>query len=67
MIHDLASKASVFRGLHQRDGAFVIPNPWDAGTARILAALGFAALATSSAGLAFSLGSPRYGTGYHAR
>jgi len=56
MIHDLASKASVFRGLHQRDGAFVIPNPWDAGTARILAALGFAALATSSAGLAFSLG-----------
>ena len=37
-------------------GAFVIPNPWDAGSARILAALGFEALATTSAGLAFTLG-----------
>ncbi|MEX2246918.1 MAG: isocitrate lyase/phosphoenolpyruvate mutase family protein [Dehalococcoidia bacterium] len=45
-----------FRALHQRPGAFIIPNPWDAGTARILVALGFEALATTSAGLAFSMG-----------
>jgi 2-methylisocitrate lyase-like PEP mutase family enzyme len=50
------AKATAFRALHERWGAFVIPNPWDAGTARILAALGFDALATTSAGLAFSLG-----------
>lgn len=49
-------KAMRFQALHQREKAFVIPNPWDAGTARILAALGFEALATTSAGLAFSLG-----------
>lgn len=51
-----AEKAERFRALHARPGAFVIPNPWDAGTARILAALGFEALTTTSAGLAFSLG-----------
>ena len=45
-----------FRQMHQRGAAFVIPNPWDTGTARILAALGFEALATTSAGHAFSLG-----------
>jgi 2-methylisocitrate lyase-like PEP mutase family enzyme len=49
-------KAIRFQALHQRAKAFVIPNPWDAGTARILASLGFEALATTSAGLAFSLG-----------
>jgi 2-methylisocitrate lyase-like PEP mutase family enzyme len=49
-------KAERFRALHERPGAFVIPNPWDAGTARILTALGFEALATTSAGLAFALG-----------
>ncbi|RQO65735.1 2-methylisocitrate lyase [Aquitalea sp. FJL05] len=49
-------KAIRFQALHQREKAFVIPNPWDAGTARILASLGFEALATTSAGLAFSLG-----------
>jgi 2-methylisocitrate lyase-like PEP mutase family enzyme len=49
-------KAEAFRELHSRPGAFVIPNPWDAGTARILAALGFKALTTTSAGLAFTLG-----------
>jgi 2-methylisocitrate lyase-like PEP mutase family enzyme len=49
-------KAIRFQALHQRERAFVIPNPWDAGTARILASLGFEALATTSAGLAFSLG-----------
>jgi 2-methylisocitrate lyase-like PEP mutase family enzyme len=49
-------KASAFRALHGRDRAFVIPNPWDIGTARLLARLGFEALATTSAGCAFSLG-----------
>ena len=51
-----AEKASAFRALHEREGAFIIPNPWDAGTARLLAHLGFEALATTSAGYAFSLG-----------
>jgi 2-methylisocitrate lyase-like PEP mutase family enzyme len=49
-------KARRFRALHERKGAFVIPNPWDIGSARILAGLGFEALATTSAGFAFSLG-----------
>src|SRR5919199_4570428 len=49
-------RAERFRALHERAGAFVIPNPWDAGSARLLAALGFEALATTSAGYAFSLG-----------
>ncbi|AYC32027.1 isocitrate lyase/phosphoenolpyruvate mutase family protein [Pseudomonas cavernae] len=49
-------RAEAFKALHQRDGAFVIPNPWDAGSAKMLASLGFEALATTSAGLAFSLG-----------
>ncbi|MGA3041654.1 MAG: isocitrate lyase/phosphoenolpyruvate mutase family protein, partial [Bryobacteraceae bacterium] len=47
-----------FRALHGREGAFIIPNPWDAGTARLLAHLGFEALATTSAGYAFSAGQP---------
>jgi 2-methylisocitrate lyase-like PEP mutase family enzyme len=50
-------KAAAFRALHQT-GTFVIPNPWDIGTARLLAHLGFAALATTSAGFAFSRGQP---------
>jgi 2-methylisocitrate lyase-like PEP mutase family enzyme len=49
-------KGRAFRALHRRDGAFIIPNPWDAGTSRILAVLGFEALATTSAGFAFSIG-----------
>ena len=49
-------KATRFRALHQAPGAFVIPNPWDAGSARILAALGFQALATSSGASAGILG-----------
>jgi 2-methylisocitrate lyase-like PEP mutase family enzyme len=53
---DQASKAFVFRALHTRSGAFIIPNPWDAGTAKILTQLGFEALATTSAGLAFAFG-----------
>ena len=50
-------KAQSFRALHERPGAFIIPNPWDAGTARLLAAMGFEALATTSLGLANTLGS----------
>ena len=49
-------KHEMFKALHRRPGVFVIPNPWDAGTARILTALGFEALATTSAGFAFSIG-----------
>src|ERR1700736_6772724 len=51
-----AQRAAVFRALHERDGAFIIPNPWNAGTARLLAHLGFEALATTSMGYAFSIG-----------
>jgi 2-methylisocitrate lyase-like PEP mutase family enzyme len=51
-----ADKAKTFQALHARAGAFVIPNPWDAGTARILSKFGFEALTTTSAGLAFVLG-----------
>jgi len=50
-------KAEAFRALHARPGAFIIPNPWDGGTARLLAAMGFEALATTSLGLANTLGS----------
>jgi 2-methylisocitrate lyase-like PEP mutase family enzyme len=52
------ARATAFKDLHQRSGIFVIPNPWDAGSAKMLASLGFEALATTSAGLAFSLGKP---------
>lgn len=55
---DQIQKAMVFRELHEAEGTFVIPNPWDAGSARILESLGFSALATTSAGLAFSLARP---------
>ena len=51
-----ADKAAQFQALHQRTGAFLIPNPWDPGSARILAGLGFEALATSSAASAASMG-----------
>ena len=51
-----SDKAARFRALHEGPGAFVIPNPWDAGSARILAALGFQALATSSGASAGTLG-----------
>lgn len=49
-------KARIFRSLHQREGAFLIPNPWDAGSAKLLAGLGFEALATTSSGFAHTLG-----------
>src|SRR6476620_2721201 len=48
-------KGEAFRVLHEGD-PFVIPNPWDAGSARMLEALGFDALATTSSGFAFTLG-----------
>ncbi|MGB8768194.1 MAG: isocitrate lyase/phosphoenolpyruvate mutase family protein [Candidatus Korobacteraceae bacterium] len=51
-----AEKGQAFRALHARDRAFIIPNPWDIGTARLLARLGFEALATTSMGYAFSVG-----------
>jgi 2-methylisocitrate lyase-like PEP mutase family enzyme len=51
-----AEKGSIFRALHVRPAAFIIPNPWDVGTARLLERLGFEALATTSAGYAFSAG-----------
>ncbi|HXV58133.1 MAG TPA: isocitrate lyase/phosphoenolpyruvate mutase family protein [Gaiellaceae bacterium] len=50
-----AEKAAAFTALHEAE-PFVIPNPWDAGSARVLAALGFKALATTSSGFAFTLG-----------
>ncbi|HYY35874.1 MAG TPA: isocitrate lyase/phosphoenolpyruvate mutase family protein, partial [Candidatus Binatia bacterium] len=53
-----AEKGRAFRALHERDHAFIIPNPWDVGTARLLQSLGFDALATTSAGFAFSIGKP---------
>lgn len=55
-MHTQLEKAKAFRALHERDGAFIIPNPWDIGTARLLTRLGFEALATTSAGYAFSVG-----------
>ena len=51
-------KAQAFKALHDRQGIFVIPNPWDAGSAKMLAGLGYQALATTSAGYAFSQGKP---------
>ena len=56
-----AEKIRRFRELHAAPGAFVIPNPWDAGSARLLAGLGFQALATSSAASANTLGRRDYG------
>jgi 2-methylisocitrate lyase-like PEP mutase family enzyme len=51
-----AEKGAAFDLLHKRAGTFIIPNPWDIGTVRILEHLGFEALATTSAGYAFSIG-----------
>ena len=53
---DTKAKADAFYALHQGPGAFIIPNPWDRGSARLLAHLGFKALATTSMGYAFSIG-----------
>jgi 2-methylisocitrate lyase-like PEP mutase family enzyme len=54
----MTKPANVFRALHEQSGAFVIPNPWDIGSARILAEMGFKALATTSAGMAHARGMP---------
>jgi 2-methylisocitrate lyase-like PEP mutase family enzyme len=51
-----AQRGEAFAALHRAPGLFVLPNPWDAGSAKMLAHLGFVALATTSAGLAFALG-----------
>lgn len=59
-------KGKIFRELHQASGAFIIPNPWDIGTAKLLASFGFKALATTSAGFAFSRGLPDGGVGFEA-
>ena len=59
-------KGRAFRALHERETAFIIPNPWDAGTARLLAQMGFEALATTSAGFAFSAGRPDNAVGRDA-
>jgi 2-methylisocitrate lyase-like PEP mutase family enzyme len=61
-----AEKGQAFRALHQRDHAFIIPNPWDAGTARLLAHLGFEALASTSGGYASSIGVRDYAVGREA-
>lgn len=53
-----SEKADSFRKLHRLPGGFVMPNPWDAGTARLLAQLGFSALGSTSAGFSFSRGRP---------
>lgn len=59
-------KGQTFRALHQAPGAFIIPNPWDIGTAKLLSTFGFKALATTSAGFAFSRGLPDGGVGFEA-
>jgi 2-methylisocitrate lyase-like PEP mutase family enzyme len=58
-----ADKAAAFEALHKAPGVFVIPNPWDPGSARLLAGLGFKALTTTSAGYARSIGFPDYNAG----
>ncbi|TXH70109.1 MAG: hypothetical protein E6Q83_07230 [Thiothrix sp.] len=52
------NKAEALYNLHQQEQIFVMPNAWDAGSAKLLAAAGFVAIATTSAGIAFSLGRP---------
>ncbi|MEM7121448.1 MAG: isocitrate lyase/phosphoenolpyruvate mutase family protein [Pseudomonadota bacterium] len=52
----MGQTVDTFRALHEAPGAFIIPNPWDAGSARLLAAIGFKALATTSAGMAHAHG-----------
>jgi 2-methylisocitrate lyase-like PEP mutase family enzyme len=56
-----SEKGRVFRALHERKQVFLLPNPWDIGSARMLAHMGFEALATSSAGFAYSMGRRDYG------
>ena len=58
---DQATKAGAFKALHERNKLFVIPNPYDGGSAKLLASMGFEALTTTSAGLAFVIGKPDNG------
>lgn len=51
-----AEKGRMFRELHERPGLLLLPNPWDAGTAKLLQSLGFEALATTSLGMSNALG-----------
>jgi 2-methylisocitrate lyase-like PEP mutase family enzyme len=60
MPQSIAAKARAFKELHDGPDIFLMPNAWNAGSARILAAAGFAAIGTTSAGIAFSLGRPDY-------
>src|SRR5690242_12003306 len=62
MARTVADKRSAFRSLHEK-GCFVIPNPWDIGSARLLQHLGFSALASSSAGFAWAMGRADYAVG----
>jgi 2-methylisocitrate lyase-like PEP mutase family enzyme len=55
-VKNQSEKAALFRALHERNRAFIIPNPWDIGSAKMLEALGFEALATTSWGFAYSIG-----------
>jgi 2-methylisocitrate lyase-like PEP mutase family enzyme len=55
---DQAAKAAAFKALHERKKIFVIPNPWDGASTKLLASMGFEALTTTSAGVAFALGRP---------
>jgi len=64
MDKDAIDKGKAFRALHDAKSAFIIPNPWDIGTAKLLASFGFKALATTSAGFAFSRGLPDGGVGF---
>src|SRR5690349_17189474 len=57
---DVAAKRAEFRALHAQ-GCFVLPNPWDIGSARLLQAMGFKALASTSSGFAWTTGRPDYG------
>lgn len=60
MTNDLGDKGRRFRDLHLRDGAFIMPNAWNAGSARMMALAGFEAIATTSAGICFAKGLPDY-------
>lgn len=62
-MHGVEDGVHAFRGMHRSGRPFVIPNPWDVGSARVLAGLGFGALATTSSGYAFTLGRRDYGVG----
>jgi 2-methylisocitrate lyase-like PEP mutase family enzyme len=64
---DTHAKVAAFAALHADRAGFVMPNGWDVGTARLLASAGFAAIGTTSAGIAFSLGRQDYAQGGHRR